>query len=64
MTHKRDDGYIVNDTAINAYEEGEKMRKGKFNSLGLLFGVIFGLPFAFLILALAWKIIKWVLSIE
>ncbi len=63
MAIKRKDGYKFSETALGAFIEGEKEREGKFRSLGLIFAVVLGAPMLFLVLALLWKAVKWILSV-
>ncbi len=62
MAIKRKDGYKFSETALGAFLEGEKEREGKFRSLGWIFAVLLGGPMLFLVLALLWKGIRWIMS--
>jgi hypothetical protein len=63
MASQRKNGYKFSDTAFGAYIESEKERVGKFRFLGLIFGVLFGVPLVFLVFGVLWKAIKWIFSI-
>lgn len=63
MATRRKDGYKFSDTALGAFLDSEKERVSKFKSLGWIFAVVFGAPMLFLVLALLWKGLKWVLTL-
>ncbi len=63
MAIKEKNGYKFSETVLGAFIEKEKDREGKFNTLGLVFAFLFGVPIAYLVLASLWKAIKWIFSI-
>jgi hypothetical protein len=63
MAIKRKNGYKFSETALGAFLEKEKEREGKFNTLRLVFGLLFGLPMLYLIFSLLWKAAKWIFSL-
>jgi hypothetical protein len=63
MATKVKNGYKYSDTAFAAFIEKEKKHVSKFNKLVLAFGILFGLPLAYLVLASMWKLIKWLFAI-
>jgi hypothetical protein len=63
MAMKQKNGYKFSETALGAFIEKEKEREGKFNTLRLVFALVFGVPIAYLVLATLWKLIKWIFSI-
>lgn len=63
MAIKRKNGYKFSETALGAFLDGEKEREGKFRLLGWIFAVLLVAPMLFLVLALVWQGVKWVLSL-